>query len=255
MTDPILSVPPEFRRGGKKGNEAKSEASAIDLIQLTCGRLGHDSLAGLQVLDMGCGSKLVQAILNQRLPVGGYTGVDISQPLIDFLRANVADDRFRFHFMNTHNAMYNPNGTLLDAHVGLPFEPASFDVICLFSVFTHLAPDDYVAMLKLLRPYMKPQGRIIFSLFVNETTAGGYGWMDGVKRDVENSLGVRPDRDDSRPPPEPPDFIDANPEKPLFRAIYSRKYALRLLEGTGWELESLNDPEEYIQHYMICRPV
>ena len=51
------------------------------------------------------------------------------------------------------------------------------------------------------------------------------------------------------------DFIDLFPEKPLRVAMYSRPHALELVEGTGWEVESLNDPEEHIQHYMICRPV
>jgi hypothetical protein len=53
----------------------------------------------------------------------------------------------------------------------------------------------------------------------------------------------------------PKDFVDWVPEKPLLRAVYSRENAMRLVAGTGWEIESLNDPEEYIQHYMICRPV
>lgn len=45
------------------------------------------------------------------------------------------------------------------------------------------------------------------------------------------------------------------PEKPLWHAVYSCKHALELVQGTGWEVESLNDPEECTQHYMICKPV
>jgi hypothetical protein len=43
-----------------------------------------------------------------------------------------------------------------------------FDLICLFSVFTHLAPHDYVAMLRLLRRHATPDARLIFSLFVRD---------------------------------------------------------------------------------------
>ena len=137
---------------------------------------------------------------------------------------------------------------------GLPVDLESFDVICLFSVFTHLSPDDFVGMLKLLRPYIKPGGRIIFSLFVNETTAGGHGLIDGVKRDMEAEAG-REFGINEPMMPEPPDFVDVDPNRPLFQAMYSRRHALGLIQDTGWELESLNDPEECIQHYMICRPV
>jgi hypothetical protein len=54
---------------------------------------------------------------------------------------------------------------------------------------------------------------------------------------------------------DPPDFVDLIPERPLMQALYSRKHALDLLEGTGWEVVSLNPPEpHYIQHYFVCRP-
>jgi len=35
-------------------------------------------------------------------------------------------------------------------------EGRRFDLICLFSVFTHMVPDDYIAMLRLLRRFVKP---------------------------------------------------------------------------------------------------
>jgi hypothetical protein len=37
-------------------------------------------------------------------------------------------------------------------------------------------------------------------------------------------------------------------EQPIKVAMYSREHALRLLENTGWEVESLNDPVEEMQH-------
>ena len=165
------------------------------------------------------------------------------------LRANVADPRFGFHLLNTHNQMYNPEGEPLSADTFLPVDPSSFDIICLFSVFTHLAPHDYVAMLEMLRKYVKPDGTLIFSLFVNETTAGGHGFIDGISRHIEITDEAMRNWDG------PPDFKDWNPKEPLKWAVYSREHAIRLVQGTGWEIESLNDPEEVIQHFMICRPV
>ena len=171
------------------------------------------------------------------------------RPLIEFLQENVGDPRFSFYPLDVHNDMYNPDGAPLTENTPLPIPEASFDVICLFSVFTHLAPHDYVAMLKLLRRFARPDARIIFSLFVNETTPGGHGWVDRMVPYIEAAI---TEENVNQPPA---DFVDWVPEKPLWRAVYSRRHATELVEGTGWEIESLNDPTEVIQHYMICKPV
>lgn len=249
MAETILSVPRKLRRGGKRGDEAASVASARDLIRLLCRVTGVSSLAGMSVLDVGCGCKLVQAILNDNLPVGRYTGIDVFPELIDFLRTQVTDARFSFHRMDTQNAMYNPDGQPLGAQTRLPLADELFDIICLFSVFTHLAPHDYSAMLRVLRPHIKPGGTLVFSLFVHEETAAGHGFIDGVARAmIADDIVVEEQA-------VTPDFLDWDAERPLFRALYSRQHALELIEGTGWAVESLNDPEESIQHYFVCRPV
>lgn len=113
---------------------------------------------------MGCGSKLVQAILDREMPMGRYAGVGVFPDLINFLTANAADERFSFHLLNTHNGMYNPNGDRLSANTLFPLQENSFDIICLL------------------------------------------------------------------------------------------KNATALVENTGWEIVSLNDPERLIEHYMICKP-
>jgi SAM-dependent methyltransferase len=249
MADTFLQVPREFRRGGRADDEQSSVESGAELIRLICRKLGLDDLGGSDVLDMGCGNKLVQAILGEDMPVGSYVGIDVHRPLIEFLQENVDDPRFSFYPLDVHNDMYNPEGEPLSEHTPLPVPEAGFDVICLFSVFTHLAAHDYTAMLKLLRRYARPDARIIYSLFVNETTPGGHGWVDRMVPFIEAAI---TEENVNKPPA---DFVDWVPEKPLWRAVYSRKHALDLVQGTGWEVESLNDPEEYIQHYMICKPV
>ena len=40
----------------------------------------------------------------------------------------------------------------------------------------------------------------------------------------------------------------------MLMARYQRDYAVELFEGTGWEIETINPPERYIQHYIVCRP-
>ena len=127
------------------------------------------------VLDMGCGTKMTQAFIGRDLPIRRYVGMDVFSDMIDYLSAEVRDPRFGFHHLDFQNDMYNPGGQMLGAGSILPVPEASFDIVCLFSVFTHLAPHDYVAMLKLLRRYIKSDGTLIFSLYVNEKTEGGHG--------------------------------------------------------------------------------
>ena len=151
MSNSTVHVPEKFRRGGKKESEKESVASGFSLLQLMCNKFGIADFAGKDLLDIGCGNKFTQAILEGGLPINRYVGIDIHPGLIEFLQSNVNDDRFTFYISNTQNAMYNPNGEPLSEKTRLPLEEESFDFICLFSVFTHLAPNDYVAMLKLLR--------------------------------------------------------------------------------------------------------
>jgi SAM-dependent methyltransferase len=259
MSTSAFSIPAVFRRGNYGKDEEKEVKSAVQLIQLICQRLGVANLASVSLLDIGCGCKLVQAILNHNFPIGRYVGIDVYAELIQFLQSNVSDPRFSFHPFNAQNEMYNAEGEPLSANTQLPLEEHSFDVISLFSVFTHLAPHDYVAMLHMLRRYIKPQGKVIFSLFVNETTNNGLGYVDHWTK----SMSARTEIPDSfrnavsatTKEYTVPDFLDAVPSQPLKIAMYSRENALQLVQGTGWEVESLNDPEEAIQHYMICRPV
>jgi len=145
--------------------------------------------------------------------------------------------------------MYNPAGEMLSENFDLPVAEGAFDVICLFSVFTHLAPHDYSLMLKLLRRYIKPGGKLIFSLFVFENTPGGHGFVE------RRTAGYEISEEDIKNWDGPPDFVDWDPNQPLKWAVYSRESALKLVEGTSWQVESLNYPEPYIQHYMVCSPI
>ena len=254
VTTRHLEVPRNLRRGHKQSDTEASLASAVELLGLLARHLGVEHLGDVELLDMGCGTKLVEAILRHQLPIGRYVGIDVYREMIEFLQREVQDPRFTFYPMNSHHPNYNPDGSPLSASQGLPLAPASFDAICLFSVFTHLDPRDYREMLMLLRPYIKPEGRLIYSLFVNERTPEGLGLADDIARRMATRSPSSPVTDGVSAPESVPDFVDMDPAKPLKFALYSRAYALSLVEDTGWVVESLNDPLEHIQHFMVCRP-
>ena len=259
MANLAFEVPVRFRRGRYGDDEQKEVESGVRIIQLIVRSFGLPDLGDVNWLDFGCGCKHVQAILDRDLPVGRYVGIDVYRGLIEYLQSNVADPRFSFHVLNAHNEMYNPEGEPLTANAELPIDEHSFDIVTLFSVFTHLAPHDYVTMLQLLRRYIKPDGRLLFSLFVNETTDGGFGLMDSVGRSLQKRMESDSEFREAYAQKTKdftlPDYIDYFPDRPLTAAVYSREYALKLVQETGWEVESLNDPEKSIQHYMICKPV
>tara|TARA_B110000967_G_C18747696_1_gene491112 strand:+ start:81 stop:860 length:780 start_codon:yes stop_codon:yes gene_type:complete len=253
-----FDIPRVLRRGGKLNDVETSVQSTLKIIELMYRKLDVPDFSKSHVLDMGCGWRMAKTLLDNNIPIAEYVGMDVFAEMVDFLQTNVSDPRFSFHTLNAHNEMYNPSGSPLLELTALNVPEATFDIICLFSVFTHLAPHDYAAMLKLLRPYVHPEGKLIFSLFVNETTTSGLGFIDNVQSMWSKNLaGLEAHKDSFASQFKENgtlDFIDFDPAQPLKWAIFSREYAIQLVEENGWKIESLNEPEEEIQHYMICTP-
>jgi|CXWL01.1.fsa_nt_gi SAM-dependent methyltransferase len=245
-----LKIPIELCRNFIRDGDEAVEA-AVGLIDYMAHHIGVDNLATLDVLDVGCGVRFSQAFVDRDVPIGSYVGVDAAGDVIDFLSANVNDPRLSFLHLDVHNELYNPDGVPLTATTPLPLGKREFDLICLFSVFTHLAPVDYVAMLKLLRQFAKPDGRLFLTLFINERTEGGHGLIDGLS----NAAAANVDEASMPAHRSVPDFVDLYRDKPLMWAVYSRSHALDLIEGTGWEVVSVTDPLPYIQHHIVCRPI
>jgi SAM-dependent methyltransferase len=192
------------------------------LINLATQRAGFPNLEKVDVLDVGCGVRFAMTIINRRIPVKSYTGVEVYRPIVEFLQDNVEpyDKRFKFVHWNVHNQVYNPNGDELTAQKGLPVE-GPFDLIWLFSVFTHLNPKDSLSLLQLLRKRIRKNGKLFLSAFIDDE-------LDG--------------------------FEDRVKDRPLLNAYYGRKYMQSLIEQSGWNIQSFNDPDQYILHYIVCSP-
>ena len=247
-----LTIPEHLTRGAPV--DRGSTQAVLWLIEHMCAHVGIPDLAAADVLDMGCGVKFTTTILNEGVPVKRYVGVDVFKEMIEFLQANVDDPRFEFQHVDLRNERYNPDGAPLSSVAALPLADGSFDLICLFSVFTHLAPDDFREMLRVLRPLVRPDGKLFFSLYIDEVTPDGYGYIDSVVR----MLDARPDLLDpdavtvSR---EPVPFRDVDPDEPLRIALYSEEHAREPIEGTGWRVVKLLRPGPHIQHSFVCTPV
>ena len=99
------------------------------------------------VIDVGCGSGRLAKPLAQYLS-GPYLGTDIVPDLIDYARQLAGRSDWRFE--------------LADG-LRIPEVDGVADIVCFFSVFTHLLHEESYIYLQEARRVLKPGGRIIFS--------------------------------------------------------------------------------------------
>jgi SAM-dependent methyltransferase len=215
-----LMIPEELHRNAPDVHASGPEHTGSTLIQLVLRRLGLKELSGCDVLDVGCGVRFTQAIINRDIPIKSYTGIDVHRPLIEYLTREVDDRRFSFAHWDVENGRYNPGGVKMTPESSLPIQ-GTFDIIWLFSVFTHLDPSDTNSLLAILRRYVRPGGALFFSAF------------------LDNSI-------DS--------FEVKIPGRPLDHPCYSETYMRELAKKNGWHVLSVNGPEQFIQHNLVCRP-
>ncbi|MEO1039211.1 MAG: class I SAM-dependent methyltransferase [Pseudomonadota bacterium] len=220
MSDVKLPVPLKFRRGSLRENEAASVASGVKLVEMVQSIRPVD---GASILDFGCGVKLAQALVEMNSPQTLYVGLDVYREMVEFLQDALSHDaRYRFVTVNFHNQMYNRDGEDMAFGDTMPIEKRDFDLMTMFSVITHMEPDDTRATLRRLRTHAGTDAHLIFSAFV---------------------------RDQAQ------DFIDSDPDRPLLRAFYRREFLDQIIGQSGWSVESFNRPVAgLIQHHYICRP-
>jgi hypothetical protein len=93
----------------------------------------------------------------------------------------------------------------------------------MFSVLTHQAPDDARHILALLRRYVRPDGHLFFTCFLDEAI-------------------------DS--------FEDRSPERNGGRCFYNPRFLRELLAGAGWQTIAAYPAEPpLIGDSFVCRPV
>ncbi len=122
-----------------------------------------------RVLDYGCGLARLAIPLSGYLDpqAGSYTGVDTDKSCIERNRlAFGALPHFRFEAVNLYSSMYNRGGrrsyrSLKRKRLGGPF-----DLAILFSVFTHILPENADDLLGFLRSQLVPGGRMFATWFL-----------------------------------------------------------------------------------------
>jgi len=197
-----LQVPERFNRNSPKVTALMTpEQSGRWLLERMRQHIGLETLDRVKLLDFGCGVRFSQAILNTGFRIGGYTGVDNDRAMIEFLQSAVRDRRMSYVFLDAYHPMYNKTGQPLAATTRLPIEEASHDVISMFSVITHQNPEDSMSIFKLLRRYVREDGYLFFTCFLDDAI---------------------------------PSFEDRSPERNGGFVFYNPSFLKDLVERCGW---------------------
>lgn len=121
------------------------------------------------VIDVGCGSGRLAKPLSAYLK-GAYLGIDIVSELVRYARGLVARADWRFEMAEG---------------LRIPEEDNRADVVCFFSVLTHLLHEQSYVYLTEARRVLKPGGRIVFS-FLDFTVADHWGIFESNIVDLRN---------------------------------------------------------------------
>jgi SAM-dependent methyltransferase len=178
-----LIPPPDLRLGGHELRDDDTFlASAIADAKRLEQELGltRDS----RILDLGCGpGRLAIGLLADLGTVRQYAGIDVDKAYVAWSRRHIERHHpdFEFRHIDVANARYHPRGQPVTDGFQLPFADASFDVICLISVFSHMEAKEVAAYLRQLNRVLAPDGGIFLTAFLE----------DGVEDVTVNPPGYR----------------------------------------------------------------
>lgn len=121
------------------------------------------------ILDIGSGVGRKTIPLMDYLQNGGlYVGIDVSARDVDWCSNHITTlaPRFVFLKLDIFHPLYHPNGRIHPQDVVLPFPAACFDFVMLWSVFTHLLPNDVEHYLDEIARVIRPAGCLTASYFL-----------------------------------------------------------------------------------------
>lgn len=122
------------------------------------------------LIDVGCGSGRLAKPLSEYL-TGKYLGIDVVPELVDYARQLVRRTDWRFE---------------VAAGLAIPEADHKADMICFFSVFTHLYHEHSYLYLEEARRVLKPGGKIVFS-FLDFTVEGHWPIFENTARNADEN--------------------------------------------------------------------
>lgn len=125
------------------------------------------------LIDVGCGSGRLAKPLSEYLH-GKYLGIDVVPGLVEYARKLVARPDWRF---------------AVAEGLKIPEADQQADMVCFFSVLTHLLHEESFVYLREARRVLKPGGKIVLS-FLDFRIADHWGSFENSVRDI--GVGAQP---------------------------------------------------------------
>jgi SAM-dependent methyltransferase len=216
---PFPFIDPPFNFNSSTVSQYPAEVTGALVLDSLCRRLGWTSLAGKRLLDLGCGVRFARTLVNLRMDIGLYAGVDVNADAIAWLKANVRDARFRFERIDMRNALFNPQGSTLGPDTLHDMGLQDFDAACLFSVITHQNPADTAAILRMLSRCVAASGGLYFTAFIDDT--------------IDT-------------------FAERDPANPGAWCNYNPDYLIGLAEEAGWAVKRAYPASALHQPAFVC---
>lgn len=156
-------VPPRGKIFTGSGDFIRSGMEQMELLHI------HTHLkASDRVLDVGSGiGRTAVALMDVLEPPGRYDGIDVVKDGVDWCTGNITSTHphFRFTHVDLVNDLYNLKGPSA-AEFKFPYTNGTFDLVFLFSVFTHMTKQDVGNYLGEIARVMAPQGRCLATFFL-----------------------------------------------------------------------------------------
>jgi SAM-dependent methyltransferase len=121
------------------------------------------------ILDVGCGVGKLAVAMTQFLDENGrYEGLDIVPDAVEWCTKHIVGPYGNVHFTvaDVYNAEYNPKGRVKPADYRFPCDDETFDIVALYSVFTHMLPDDVDRYISKISRVLKKNGHIFATYFI-----------------------------------------------------------------------------------------
>ncbi len=174
-------VPPYAARfTGYSGDDFLASGQGLaDAVKTVAGLEAHS-----RVLDIGSGiGRLAIPLTRMLVPPGSYDGIDVVESGVRWCSTKITPrfPHFRFTLADVANTEYNPSGSVSAADYTLPYADASFDIVVLYSVFTHMLPADMERYVAEISRVLKTGGRCFATYIIVDEDA---------KKSMESGAGL-----------------------------------------------------------------
>jgi len=179
-----------------------------------------------RVLDIGCGIGRLAVPLTMYLnKKGSYEGFDIVKSGIDWCKEKVGkkSPNFKFYHIDLKNDLYNLKTSNEAKNFIFPYKDSEFDMVFLFSVFSHMIPADVDNYLYQIHRVLKYDGICVATFFIlNEENQTLMQQNDGLQFKHERETYY---------------LLDNNVKEA--NVAYKEKFLLQMIEKNNLKVERL----------------